>query len=57
MYQIDMMKIRVNFYLDEFQKFWLLETEKLFIRKRRRVPTEGSALLAEFVLRKMDKIE
>ena len=57
MHQIDMMKVRVDFYMDVFSKIWLLETTKLFIRKARKVPTEGSALLANFALQKMYRIE
>ena len=52
-----MMRVRVDFYMDEFGKLWLMQTDKLFIRQRRKVPTEGNTLLADYILRQMRKIE
>ena len=32
MYKIDLMRVKVDFYMDEFSKIWLMQTDKLFIR-------------------------
>ena len=51
MYKIDRMRVRVDFYMDAFSKVWLMQTDRLFIRERRKVPTEGNTLLADYILR------
>ena len=51
------MRIRVDFYQDEFKKIWLMQTDKLFIREKRKVPIEGKNLLANYILRQMKDLE
>ena len=57
MFKIDMMRVRVDFYMDEFRKIWLLQIDKLFIRLKRDVPIEGTALLSKYIIKTMRKIE
>ena len=57
LYKIDLMRIRVDFYQDEFKKIWLMQTDKIFIRERRKVPIEGKNLLADYILRQMKDLQ
>ena len=50
------MRIRVEFYQDEFRKIWLLDANKILIREKRDVPIEGTNLLAKYILKTMNKL-
>ena len=51
------MSVKVDFYRDAFNRIWLLQTGKLITRSRRVVPSEGSHLLSDFILKKMKEVE
>ena len=51
LYKVDLMRIHVDFYQDEFKKIWLMQADKIFIREKRVVPIEGKNLLANYILR------
>ena len=51
------MSVRVDFCMDEFNKIWLMQADKLFIRRKRKVPIEGNTLLADYIIRTMRRIE
>ena len=49
----DLMKMQVDFHQDEFGEIWLMQVDKLVVRKTRFVPTENKAQIADFVLKCM----
>ena len=54
---MDLMSLKVDFYRDKFNRIWLLQTDKLVVRTKRTVPSQGSHLLADVVIRKMKEVE
>lgn len=50
----DLLKMQVDFNQDEFGEIWLMNVDKLFVRKGRKVPTDDGNKLADFVLSHME---
>ena len=49
--------MKVDFHIDEFGKVFLFQTTNLIVRLPRKVPTEDSTMLADFILQKIVLIE
>lgn len=50
---IDLVRMHVDFHVDEFGKIFLFQTKNLVIRQSRKVPTEDSTMLGDFILKKI----
>ena len=51
----DLLKMQVDFNQDEFGEIWLMNVDKLFVRKGRNVPTDDGNKLADFVLQHIER--
>ena len=51
----DLLKMKVDFNQDEFGEIWLMQVDKLIVRKARAVPSDNGTQLADFVLNYMEE--
>ena len=48
--------MKVDFHIDEFGKVFLFNTEDVIVRQPRKVPTEDSTMLGDFILNKVSAL-
>ena len=53
-YGIDLMRMNVDFHIDEFGKMWFFSAKNIYLRKQVELPTNQSSMLGQFVLKEME---
>ena len=49
--------MKVDFYQDDFNDIWLMQCDKVMLRKGRAVPTDKGTQIADYVLKKMNDLQ
>lgn len=50
---LDIIRMKVDFNIDEWGKVFLFGVTDLLVRKGRKVPTENDAMLADYIIKKI----
>jgi UDP-N-acetyl-D-mannosaminuronic acid transferase (WecB/TagA/CpsF family) len=50
---LDLVRMKVKFSIDEFNRVYLLGASEILVRQARKVPAEDETMLGEFILRKI----
>jgi hypothetical protein len=50
---LDLVRMKVEFSIDEFNRVYLLGASEILVRQARKVPAEDETMLGEFILRKI----
>lgn len=53
LHKLDLVRMKVDFHVDEWGKVYLFGVTDLLVRKDRHVPTENDGLLAEYIFKKI----
>ena len=54
-YNIDILRMKVDFHKDEFDQIWMMQANNILVRHHRMVPSETGHMLADYVLSEMVK--